>query len=75
VGGFRPSTPSSLFSAAGQWKLSGWSVVRPDDYAVFKMERFMFMVEDWSRSRSRSVWQCWKLRLQESCATGTCFPQ
>jgi hypothetical protein len=45
-----PVIKSLMFAGgAGQWTLSGWSVVRPDDRAVFKMERFIFVVEDWSR--------------------------
>jgi hypothetical protein len=45
-----PMIKSLMFAGgAGQWRLSGWSVVRPDDRAVFKMERFIFVVEDWSR--------------------------
>jgi hypothetical protein len=45
-----PMIKSLMFAGgAGQWRQSGLSVVWPDDRAVFKMERFIFVVEDWSR--------------------------
>jgi hypothetical protein len=45
-----PVIKSLMFAGgAGQWTLSGWSVVRPDDRAVFKMERFIFVAQDWPR--------------------------
>jgi hypothetical protein len=45
-----PMIKSLMFAGgAGQWRQSGLSVVWPDDRAVFKMERFIFVVQDWPR--------------------------
>jgi hypothetical protein len=69
VGDFDHQRPHTHLFGADAARLNGG---KADDHVVLMVERFIFMVENWSRRRP--LWQCSKVTVK-LCHSARVFPQ